>query len=93
MKITIGDSSPDMGLFTQRTFCSGPDVLARANNRPVMTSLTAPDRGQEGDALGLSKWMKCEGMKFYMWRRDSAKHINVQSLTAAVGRKYSHKLG
>ena len=37
MKITIAESTPDMGLLTQQTFCFCPNILAPDNQMLVMT--------------------------------------------------------
>ena len=45
-KITIAESNPDMGLFTQRTFLFIHIVLVRDNKLPVMTLEIASSRDQ-----------------------------------------------
>ena len=43
VKITIAESDPDLGLFTQQTFWFIPDVLAKDVQMPIMTLWVASD--------------------------------------------------
>lgn len=49
MKTTVIEGSPYMGLLThtqKKTFCFSPDVLATANQMPIMTMSIARDSGE-----------------------------------------------
>ena len=53
-KITIPESNPDMELSSTTLYIS-PDVLARHNKMPAMTTIAKPCRDQEqGGRAGLS---------------------------------------
>ena len=48
MKTTVIEGSPYIGLLThkKKTFCFSPDVLATANQMPIMTMSIARDSGE-----------------------------------------------
>lgn len=45
MNITVGDKNPDLGFWTQQTFCFSLGVLTRGGKEPVMITSVATDCG------------------------------------------------
>ena len=61
MMFTIAESSPDMGLLTPQAFCFCPNILARANTVPIMTTLASLKGTVSKHGFGVIRnWHDCK---------------------------------